>query len=155
MWSVCFILYEHYENNWSYISWVCGLHEPLNFLTFPCYLCLTRYGHRNVILFMKISIWFQIFPQPWSLFPRLLRALKWKILRSFHDFSKFSMTAWNPVIRLILLALVTYLICDVVDYNGCLSSPIIHGCQTVIPLLSRRIPDFKLNRCVIQTYCLC
>lgn len=49
----------------------------------------------------------------------------------------------------------TYGVGDVVDHNGSLGSPVVHGCQAVIPFLSSSVPDLKLDRCVIQTYCLC
>lgn len=34
---------------------------------------------------------------------------------------------------------------DVIDDHGGRGPPVIHRCQTVVPLLSRRVPDIKFN----------
>ena len=49
----------------------------------------------------------------------------------------------------------TYCVGDVVDHDGGLGSPVVHGRQAVISLLSGSVPDLKLHCCVIQTYRLC
>lgn len=49
----------------------------------------------------------------------------------------------------------TYCVGDVVDHNGSLGPPVVHGCQAVIPFLSCSVPDLKLDCCIIQTYRLC
>ena len=51
--------------------------------------------------------------------------------------------------------LITYLVCDIINNDGGLGSSIIHGRQTVISLLSRRVPDFELHRRVVQADSLC
>ena len=58
---------------------------------------------------------------------------------------------------------------DIIDDDGGLRSPVVHGGEAVVPLLARRVPDLKLgnsddltenpdesylNRRVIQTNCL-
>ncbi len=48
-----------------------------------------------------------------------------------------------------------YCVGDVVDHNGGLGSPVVHGSQAVIPFLSCSVPDLKLDCCIIQTYRLC
>lgn len=60
------------------------------------------------------------------------------------------LTVHSPV-----TAHVTYCVGDIIDHNGSLGSSVVHGCQAVIPFLSSSVPDFKLNCCIIQTYCLC
>lgn len=45
----------------------------------------------------------------------------------------------------------TYCVGDVVDHDGCLGAPVVHGGQAVIALLAGRVPDLKLYRGVIQT----
>ena len=43
---------------------------------------------------------------------------------------------------------------DIIDDDGGLGSSVVHGGQTVIPLLARSVPDLKLDRRVIKTNCL-
>lgn len=50
---------------------------------------------------------------------------------------------------------VTYWICDVIHNNGCLGTSVIHWGQTVVPLLSSRVPDLKFDCRIIQTHSLC
>lgn len=45
----------------------------------------------------------------------------------------------------------THCVGDVVDNDGGLGTSVVHGGQAVIPLLPRRVPYLKLDRCVIQT----
>lgn len=47
-----------------------------------------------------------------------------------------------------------YLVGDVINYNGGLGTSVVHGGQTVVALLSGRVPYLKLYRCVIQAHCL-
>lgn len=49
----------------------------------------------------------------------------------------------------------THCVGDVVDHDGSLGPPVVHGRQTVIPFLPCSVPDLKLDCCIIQTYCLC
>lgn len=42
----------------------------------------------------------------------------------------------------------------VVDHNGRLGAPVVHGCQAVVALLARRVPDLKLDRRVVQAHSL-
>ena len=42
-----------------------------------------------------------------------------------------------------------YCVGDVVDHDGSLGPPIVHGGQAVIPLLSSCVPDLKLDCRVI------
>lgn len=44
---------------------------------------------------------------------------------------------------------------DVIDHNGGLGSSVVHRGQAVVPLLPCRVPNLKLDCCVIQAYCLC
>ena len=48
-----------------------------------------------------------------------------------------------------------YCVGDVVDHDGSLGPPIVHGGQAVIPLLSSCVPDLKLDCCVVQADGLC
>jgi len=48
-----------------------------------------------------------------------------------------------------------HLICYVVHDDGGLSASVVHRRQAVIPLLSGRVPDFKLDDGVIQADSLC
>lgn len=42
-----------------------------------------------------------------------------------------------------------YCVGDVIDHDGSLGAPVVHGGQAVIPLLSSCVPDLKLDCCVI------
>lgn len=46
----------------------------------------------------------------------------------------------------------TRLVGDVVDHDGGLRSSVVHGRQAVVSLLTRRVPDLKLDRRVIQAH---
>lgn len=48
-----------------------------------------------------------------------------------------------------------YCVGDVIDHDGSLGPPIVHGGQAVIPLLSSCVPDLKFDCCVVQTDRLC
>lgn len=48
-----------------------------------------------------------------------------------------------------------HLVGDVVDHDGRLRPPVVHGGQAVVPLLAGRVPDLKLHRCVVQADGLC
>lgn len=50
--------------------------------------------------------------------------------------------AWN----------LTNLICNIIDHDGCLCTSVVHGSQTVVALLTGRVPDLKLDCCVVQAY---
>lgn len=52
--------------------------------------------------------------------------------------------SWHP----------THLICYIINHDGCLGTSVVHGSQTVVALLTSCVPDFKLDCCVVQTYCL-
>lgn len=45
----------------------------------------------------------------------------------------------------------TYCVGDVVDHDGRLGTPVVHGSQAVVALLAGCVPDLKLYRGVIQT----
>ena len=36
---------------------------------------------------------------------------------------------------------------DVVDHNGAVGVPVVHGSKRLVPLLTRRIPDLKFDGC--------
>lgn len=42
-----------------------------------------------------------------------------------------------------------YCVGDVIDHDGCLGPPIVHGGQAVVSLLSSCVPDLKLDRGVV------
>lgn len=46
----------------------------------------------------------------------------------------------------------THLVCYVVHHDGCLGTSVVHGGQTVVALLAGRVPDFKLDRRVVQAH---
>lgn len=46
----------------------------------------------------------------------------------------------------------TRLVGDVVDHDGGLRSSVVHGRQAVVALLTRSVPDLKLDRRVIQAH---
>ena len=43
---------------------------------------------------------------------------------------------------------------DIVDHDGGLGAPVVHGRQGVISLLARRVPDLELDCRVVQADCL-
>lgn len=47
-----------------------------------------------------------------------------------------------------------YLIGDVIDHDGGLGTSVVHGRQTVVAFLTGCVPDFKLDRRVVQADCL-
>ncbi|RUS78523.1 hypothetical protein EGW08_013701, partial [Elysia chlorotica] len=49
----------------------------------------------------------------------------------------------------------THRICDVVDDYCCLGPPVVHRCETVVPLLAGCVPNLKLYCRVVKTHCLC
>ena len=65
------------------------------------------------------------------------------------------MTQHCPGRRPVTVHHLTYCVGDIIDHDGGLGPPVVHGCQAVIPFLSCSVPDLKLDCCVIQTYCLC
>jgi len=52
------------------------------------------------------------------------------------------------------LSLSPYRCRDVEDDNGNLGTPVVHRSEAVVPLLSCRVPDLELHRCIVQTNCL-
>lgn len=48
-----------------------------------------------------------------------------------------------------------HLVGDIVDHDGSLCPPVVHGGQTVVSLLACCVPDLKLHRCVVQADRLC
>ena len=55
-------------------------------------------------------------------------------------------------IRIQYLLRLTNNVSDIVDDNGCLSSTVVHWGQTVVALLACRVPDLKLDCCVIEIH---
>jgi hypothetical protein len=50
----------------------------------------------------------------------------------------------------------TYSLRDIVDDNGAIGVPVVHGGQGLISLLARSVPYLELNGCVlVKGYCLC
>ena len=49
----------------------------------------------------------------------------------------------------------THCIGDVIDHDGSLGAPVVHGGEAVVALLSCGVPDLKLHCCVVQAYRLC
>jgi len=47
---------------------------------------------------------------------------------------------------------VTHCVGDVVDHDGGLRAAVVHGRQAVVALLTRRVPDLKLDRRVVQAH---
>ena len=43
----------------------------------------------------------------------------------------------------------TYSLCDVVDDDGAVCVAVVHGGQRLVALLAGRVPDFKLDGCVL------
>lgn len=46
----------------------------------------------------------------------------------------------------------THLVCYVVHHDGGLGASVVHGGQTVVALLTSCVPNFKLDRCIVQAY---
>ena len=41
---------------------------------------------------------------------------------------------------------------NIVDYDGGLGAPVVHGGQAVVPLLARGVPDLELHCRVVQAH---
>ena len=43
----------------------------------------------------------------------------------------------------------TYSLCDVVDNDGAVGVPVVHGRERLVALLAGRVPDLELDGCVL------
>ena len=48
----------------------------------------------------------------------------------------------------------TYHVSNIVYYNSCLGSSVVHRCQTVVSLLTGCVPDLKLDCRIVKINCL-
>jgi hypothetical protein len=70
----------------------------------------------------------------------------WSLLGQVRGFSVMLYTMITDVL---------YLFCDVIHNDSCLCTSVVHGCQAMVPLLTRRIPYLKFEFLVVYAHGLC